>query len=97
MDWKIQSYTDWYSIVFYSMDYNGNWIYCGHFFDSEAILYSVYGFAYFLQFSGFSSFTANIIQYNIDQLVGASANELTSFICYLDHLWLQFFTFLLIL
>ena len=50
------------------------------YFDSEAILYSVYGFAYFFQFSGFSSFTANIIQYNIDQLVGASANELTSVI-----------------
>ena len=43
-------------------------------------MYSVYGFAYFFQFSGFSSFTANIIQYNIDQLVGASADELTSVI-----------------
>uniref|UniRef100_A0A1X7U2N3 Uncharacterized protein n=1 Tax=Amphimedon queenslandica TaxID=400682 RepID=A0A1X7U2N3_AMPQE len=31
-------------------------------------------------FSGFSSFTANIIQYNIDQLVGASADELNSVI-----------------
>ena len=48
--------------------------------DSETILYSVYGFAYFFQFSGFSSFTANIIQYNIDQLVGASADELNSII-----------------
>ena len=47
---------------------------------SETIMYSVYGFAYFFQFSGFSSFTANIIQYNIDQLVGASADELNSVI-----------------
>ena len=31
-------------------------------------------------FCGYSSFTANIIQYNIDQLVGASADELTSVI-----------------
>ena len=51
-----------------------------NYFDSEAILYSVYGFAYFFQFSGFSSFTANIIQYNIDQLVGVSADELNSVI-----------------
>ena len=47
---------------------------------SETIIYSVYGFAYFFQFSGFSSFTANIIQYNIDQLVGVSADELNSVI-----------------
>uniref|UniRef100_A0A1X7U214 Major facilitator superfamily (MFS) profile domain-containing protein n=1 Tax=Amphimedon queenslandica TaxID=400682 RepID=A0A1X7U214_AMPQE len=51
-----------------------------NYFDSEAILYSVYGFAYLFQFSGFSRFTANIIQYNIDQLVGASAEELNSVI-----------------
>ena len=47
---------------------------------SETIMYSVYGFAYFFQFSGFSSVTANIFQYNIDQLVGVSADELTSVI-----------------
>ena len=50
------------------------------YFGSKTILYSVYGLAYFFQFSGFSSFTANIIQYNIDQLVGASADELNSVI-----------------
>ena len=50
------------------------------YFGSKTILYSVYGLAYFFQFSGFSSFSANIIQYNIDQLVGASADELTSVI-----------------
>ena len=50
------------------------------YFGSKIILYSVYGLAYFFQFSGFSGFSANIIQYNIDQLVGASADELTSVI-----------------
>ena len=50
------------------------------YFDSEAILYSVYGFSYFFQFSGLSGFNANIIQYNIDQLVGVSADELNSVI-----------------
>ena len=50
------------------------------YFASETIFYIVYGFAYFFQFSGFSSFTANVIQYNIDQLVGASADELNSVI-----------------
>ena len=34
----------------------------------------------FFQFGGFNSFTCNIIQYNIDQLVGASADELNSVI-----------------
>ena len=47
---------------------------------SETVLYCIYSFAYFFQFSGFCSFTANIIQYNIDQLVGASADELNSVI-----------------
>ena len=50
------------------------------YFDSEAVLWSAFSFAYILIFCGFSSFTANIIQYNIDQLVGASADELNSVI-----------------
>ena len=50
------------------------------YFTSEVMLWSINGFAYFFQFSGFSSFSANIIQYNIDQLVGASANDLNSVI-----------------
>uniref|UniRef100_A0A1X7V6G7 Major facilitator superfamily (MFS) profile domain-containing protein n=1 Tax=Amphimedon queenslandica TaxID=400682 RepID=A0A1X7V6G7_AMPQE len=33
-----------------------------------------------LQYTGFVSFLANIIQYNIDQLIGASANELSTVI-----------------
>ena len=50
------------------------------YYDYEAVLWSIYGIAYFFQFGGFTSFTANIIQYNIDQLVGASAEELNSVI-----------------
>ena len=50
------------------------------YFTSGAVLMVIFGFAYFFQFSGFSSFSANIIQYNIDQLVGASAHELNSVI-----------------
>ena len=50
------------------------------YFASEAVLWSAFSFAYILIFCGFSSFTANIIQYNIDQLVGASADELNSVI-----------------
>ena len=47
---------------------------------SQTVLYSIYTFVFIFLFSGFCSFTANIIQYNIDQLVGASADELNSVI-----------------
>ena len=50
------------------------------YFVSKVLLWIVFGFAYFINFCGFSSFSANIIQYNIDQLVGASADELNSVI-----------------
>ena len=33
--------------------------------------------AYLLEIVGYTSFKANIVQYNIDQLVGASADELS--------------------
>ena len=49
-------------------------------FKAVGLLWSCYSFAYILHYCGFSSFTANIIQYNIDQLVGASADELNSVI-----------------
>ena len=51
-----------------------------NYFASEAVLWSFYSTAYIIHFCGFSSFTANIIQYNIDQLVGASADELNTVI-----------------
>ena len=50
------------------------------YFISNELFWICFIFAYMLNFCGFSSFTANIIQYNIDQLVGASADELNSVI-----------------
>ena len=50
------------------------------YFTSEAVLWSSFSFTYILYFFGYSSFAVNIIQYNIDQLVGASADELNSVI-----------------
>ena len=48
------------------------------YFASETVLWSFYSFAYIIHICSYSSFYANIIQYNIDQLVGASADELNS-------------------
>ena len=48
--------------------------------DSRVILWLVYSIAYFTQIVGYACFTANIIQYTIDQLVGASADELSTVI-----------------
>ena len=64
------------------MDYNRNWIdMLESYFFSEAVLWSFISFGWHhTLFCGYSSFTANIIQYNIDQLVGASADELNSVI-----------------
>ena len=50
------------------------------YFASKAVLWTFFGFAYITFFCGHSSFNANIIQYNIDQLVGVSADELNSVI-----------------
>ena len=50
------------------------------YFVSKSVLWISFSFAYFTFFCGNSSFTANIIQYNIDQLVGASAGQLSSVI-----------------
>ena len=50
------------------------------YFISNELLWICFIFASMLNFCGYSSFTANIIQYNIDQLVGASADELSSVI-----------------
>uniref|UniRef100_A0A1X7T1I5 Major facilitator superfamily (MFS) profile domain-containing protein n=1 Tax=Amphimedon queenslandica TaxID=400682 RepID=A0A1X7T1I5_AMPQE len=51
-----------------------------NYYTSKAVLWSFFTFAYIVYYFGFSSFSANIIQYNIDQLVGASADELSSVI-----------------
>ena len=50
------------------------------YFASKAVLWTFFSFACITLFCGNSSFSANIIQYNIDQLVGASADELNSVI-----------------
>ena len=52
---------------------------------SEKLLWIMYSFVFILHFCGFSSYTANIFQYNIDQLVGASADELNSVIIILAY------------
>ena len=44
------------------------------------VMLIAYSIAYVIQFAGFTSFNANIVQYNIDQLVGASANELNTIV-----------------
>ena len=63
------------------------------YFVSELVLWSAFSFTCIFTYCGFSSFSANIIQYNIDQLVGASADELNSVI-YWHILSEQFFLFL---
>uniref|UniRef100_A0A1X7UKY2 Major facilitator superfamily (MFS) profile domain-containing protein n=1 Tax=Amphimedon queenslandica TaxID=400682 RepID=A0A1X7UKY2_AMPQE len=46
----------------------------------EVLQWLAFGIAYFTQYVGLASFSANIIQYTIDQLVGASADELNTVI-----------------
>ena len=46
----------------------------------EVLQWLAYGIAYLTQCAGLALFTANIIQYIIDQLVGASADELNTVI-----------------
>uniref|UniRef100_A0A1X7VPM9 Uncharacterized protein n=1 Tax=Amphimedon queenslandica TaxID=400682 RepID=A0A1X7VPM9_AMPQE len=50
------------------------------FYHSNAILWTTYSVAYILEVVGLCSFKANVIQYTIDQLVGASAELLNTFI-----------------
>ena len=47
---------------------------------SKELLRTIYGVGCFIQFGGAACFNANVIQYIIDQLVGASAYELNSVI-----------------
>ena len=46
----------------------------------DALYWSVLGLGYFLQVIGYSSFRSNIVQFNIDQLIGASADKLSAVI-----------------
>ena len=49
-------------------------------FDFCSIFFVLYGMAYLMEIVGYTSFKANIVQYNVDQLVGASADELSTVI-----------------
>ena len=49
-------------------------------FDFRSIFFILYGMGYLVAIVGYTSFKANIVQYNIDQLVGASADELSTVI-----------------
>ena len=57
---------------------------CGYvvnsFYPSSIILWTTYGIAYVLEGAGYCSFKANIVQYNIDQIVGASSREISALI-----------------
>ena len=63
-----------------------SWIFAGignivkDVFHFRSIFFVLYGLAYLLELVGYTSFKANIVQYNIDQLVGASADELSTVI-----------------
>ena len=50
------------------------------FYPSKAILWPAYGMAYVLEAVGYCSFKANIVQYNIDQLIGASSSEISALV-----------------
>ena len=59
------------------------WIFAGIGYivtEFSSISFILYGLVYFLELVGYTSFKANIVQYNIDQLVGASADELSTVI-----------------
>ena len=43
------------------------------YYDFHSIFFILYGMAYLIELVGYTSFKANIVQYNIDQLVGGSA------------------------
>ena len=57
---------------------------CGYvlncYYPSSIILSTTYVAAYVLETAGYGSFKANIIQYNIDQIVGASSREISALI-----------------
>ena len=67
-----------------------------NYFTFKAVLWSFFSFGYTVHFCGYSSFTANIIQYNIDQLLELQLMNLVQSytgIYYLNHLFYSFFTF----
>uniref|UniRef100_A0A1X7VQZ0 Uncharacterized protein n=1 Tax=Amphimedon queenslandica TaxID=400682 RepID=A0A1X7VQZ0_AMPQE len=65
---------------FLSMIIAGGGYVVNSFYPSSVILLTTYGIAYVLEVSGYGSFKANIIQYNIDQIIGASSREISALI-----------------
>ena len=65
-----------------------SWVTCGIavivniYLNIDVLYWSILGVAYFLQAIGYSSFRSNIVQFNIDQLIGASADKLSAVICW---------------
>ena len=64
-----------------------SWVTCGiaviinfYFKNINALYWLILGLGYFLQVLGYSSFRSNIVQFNIDQLIGASADKLNAVI-----------------
>ena len=49
-----------------------------YFVDFNALFLTLFGLSYVLQVIGYCCFRSNVIQFNIDQLVGASADELSA-------------------
>ena len=47
------------------------------YYDLDVLFVILFSISYILQVIGYSSFRSNIVQYNVDQLVGASADELS--------------------
>ena len=64
------------------------------YYSYNIIIVVAYSIVYILEYPGYACFTANIIQYNIDQLVGASADELNSVIYW--HTGMEQITLILI-
>ena len=50
------------------------------YFNIDTLYWLILGLAYFLQVIGYCNFRSNIVQFNIDQLIGASANKLSAVI-----------------
>ena len=63
------------------------------YYNSKQLLMMVYGIAAIFEAFGYGFFHANIVQYNIDQLIGASADELSTII-YCHSGRIAIFTFL---
>ena len=82
-DVKIGRYKMIITGVYFSF---ASWVTCGIvviiniYLNIDALFWLVLGLGYFLQVIGYGSFRSNIVQFNIDQLIGASADKLSAVI-----------------